>query len=708
MAEAHKMESLLIKVPGGTTVVMDTVVSERELWACDVLAVVEERTGIPISALLLKRANGKLLDEGVPLPSCQVTFEAALVGGLAGGKGGFGAMLRALAKQNTGHKTTDFGACRDLNGRRLRHVNNELKLAKWQDAQDRKSELAAEGVEVDSDEEERAMATASGIKGWHLGVPSWIDHVKQRETKGQRRKLASKRRWEDEEADVLEAGLVVREVHGVVTMVDTLRGAFCVVDKDVYVPFTANTTDEDWSSVLRVGDDMMVKAVAKPQGHNKWYGFRAARLSPVPPPAADKDTSAQPTSAPRTTATASRSVDETASEAMQAAVLAGLRNEQSSKKRAKREVNEEGGEKKMTDELAPSSAVVAHAVVNEESSWLEVLAGEVEILSGGCLRGLGESFGSVGVKCALESGAWYYEIGVQTGGVMQVGWAQRGFKPDATTGDGVGDDQHSWAYDGARAQKWHGGTSEAYGSAWESGDVLGCSLDLTKGDGEISFALNGTPLGPAFSQLTSDGGHSAARASSSSSSTSSSSSSSKPAFFPAAALEGGEALTVCVGPSGLKYGPPPGYAAIGEALTQSSPANISAALAAMAQDSSEISHADIMAAAKAAVAKKAAAAASAATTPVAEVAKPASTPAKTPLQQQVAPQALDLSKYDDVASLEALGLDRLKAALMALGAKVGGTLQQRAERLMAFKNLKPGQAPDSALLAAPSAKKTMP
>ena len=60
-----------------------------------------------------------------------VEFEARLAGGLAGGKGGFGAMLRALAKENRGHKTTDFGACRDLNGRRLRHVNDDIKLKKW-------------------------------------------------------------------------------------------------------------------------------------------------------------------------------------------------------------------------------------------------------------------------------------------------------------------------------------------------------------------------------------------------------------------------------------------------------------------------------------------------------------------------------------------------------------------------------------------------
>lgn len=51
---------------------------------------------------------------------------------LEGGKGGFGAMLRTAGAR--GVKTTNFDACRDLNGRRLRHVNAEAQLREW-DAQ---------------------------------------------------------------------------------------------------------------------------------------------------------------------------------------------------------------------------------------------------------------------------------------------------------------------------------------------------------------------------------------------------------------------------------------------------------------------------------------------------------------------------------------------------------------------------------------------
>jgi splicing factor 3A subunit 3 len=50
--------------------------------------------------------------------------------------------------------------------------------------------------------------------------------------------------------------------------------------------------------------------------------------------------------------------------------------------------------------------------------------------------------------------------------------------------------------------------------------------------------------------------------------------------------------------------------------------------------------------------------------------------------------ALDLNAFDSVEELELLGADRLKAALLALGLKCGGTLRQRAERLLAVKGKK--------------------
>lgn len=45
-----------------------------------------------------------------------------------GGKGGFGSMLRAQGGRMNAQKTTNFEACRDLQGRRIRAVNEAKKL----------------------------------------------------------------------------------------------------------------------------------------------------------------------------------------------------------------------------------------------------------------------------------------------------------------------------------------------------------------------------------------------------------------------------------------------------------------------------------------------------------------------------------------------------------------------------------------------------
>ena len=70
------------------------------------------------------------------------------------------------------------------------------------------------------------------------------------------------------------------------------------------------------------------------------------------------------------------------------------------------------------------------------------------------------------------------------------------------TGDGVGDDDLSWGYDGVRQRVWHGGNDERgvkYGKgakSWSEGDVVGCYLDTEAA--EMRFALNGKDLGSAF------------------------------------------------------------------------------------------------------------------------------------------------------------------------------------------------------------------
>ncbi|KAI0494199.1 hypothetical protein KFK09_024330 [Dendrobium nobile] len=72
-------------------------------------------------------------------PSCVLLLR------LSGGKGGFGSLLRGAATKAGQKKTNNFDACRDMSGRRLRHVNAERKLEEWKaDAEDRRLEKLGE------------------------------------------------------------------------------------------------------------------------------------------------------------------------------------------------------------------------------------------------------------------------------------------------------------------------------------------------------------------------------------------------------------------------------------------------------------------------------------------------------------------------------------------------------------------------------------
>lgn len=74
--------------------------------------------------------------------------------------------------------------------------------------------------------------------------------------------------------------------------------------------------------------------------------------------------------------------------------------------------------------------------------------------------------------------------------------------------------------------------------------------------------------------------------------------------------------------------------------------------------------------------------------PPPEAPAPAAAPpaARPPPPAAPAAPSVDLARFADAASLEALGLEALKAELGARGLKVGGTLAERAARLFLLKS----------------------
>ena len=129
--------------------------------------------GIPASALqLLLLYNGRPVNDSHDyLPGQIIT--AIPRAGIVGGKGGFGANLRAAGKSGPKGKTHSFNFCRDLNGRRLKSVNDEIRLRKWlsEGEQKKRDKLGSEYTEDKG---------AAGLSGWFLGVPTWAEGYKHK------------------------------------------------------------------------------------------------------------------------------------------------------------------------------------------------------------------------------------------------------------------------------------------------------------------------------------------------------------------------------------------------------------------------------------------------------------------------------------------------------------------------------------------------
>lgn len=112
--------------------------------------------------------------------------------------------------------------------------------------------------------------------------------------------------------------------------------------------------------------------------------------------------------------------------------------------------------------------------------------------AGLALESLG-NFSSARANACVYKGRWMFEATLGTPGIQQIGWAT--LQCPFTNEEGVGDAPDSYAYDGKRVRKWHVG-SERYGEHWLVGDVIGCCIDVDKG--EIEFFQNGNSLGVAF------------------------------------------------------------------------------------------------------------------------------------------------------------------------------------------------------------------
>ncbi|CAF3846152.1 unnamed protein product [Rotaria sordida] len=100
----------------------------------------------------------------------------------------------------------------------------------------------------------------------------------------------------------------------------------------------------------------------------------------------------------------------------------------------------------------------------------------------------------------VSEGKWYFCVKLPLGELVQIGWATTGFSPDSRNGLGIGDDSHSWSYDGSRQVLFHDGSYDypVDDIHWKQNDVCGCGIEIDSENTRIKYWLNGQCLGTAF------------------------------------------------------------------------------------------------------------------------------------------------------------------------------------------------------------------
>jgi Replication stress response SDE2 C-terminal/Silencing defective 2 N-terminal ubiquitin domain/SPRY domain len=625
---------------------------ERQGLIEAILAYVASTSGWPKAALRVASLNQ---------PFCSVVAASSI----RGGKGGFGTLLKGQSRQAANQTTLDYGSCRDLQGRRLRSVNDEIAQRlhrEWQQRVDTGQATPQQMVQALSD-------TSSGIAGWFLQLPAWAEKGTRKVARRQHHKQYQA--WKRSEQDRTRAKELQRQAEDRVVA--------------SYVQSTQKSLEDVTSHLHQAVQQGLLMASQKQQQQTTNPQGRKRKLS--------SEDEKQPSGA---------------GDAGASDVGGGLDNVE---KAAPEEDVEDDDEKELeSDDSDPPSAYVTLSGEVVQVPTEETKEGD-EAKNPACPKLQGASnFATIGVllRDSLNNnnnnnvsstapgscGSLYYELVVHTGGLVQVGWVSDPSALDSEAGDGAGDVPGSWSYDGSRQIKIMGSKpsttgaatattraataasasqSAEYGVRWKAGDVVGCLWNPV--DRSLRYFVNGDDLGIAFEGVEGGIGDNKNNATPPQ----------QPALLvPAVSINPEEVVEFRLHRKYFQYYPVSEHNAtpVGEMLLE------------------QVLSTEPVAGA-AAPATSTAPAIAPATGAKIDVSdhdtKPAA--ATDSVEQQnvdgdnstLAP--IDLGDFGSIDSLELLGLDRLKAALQARGLKCGGTARERATRLFAVKGLASDQYP---------------
>ena len=608
-----------------------------------------------------------------------------------GGKGGFGTLLKGQSKQSSVTTTKNFTSCRNLQGQRLQHVNDQLHLqlvAEWR-------QKIQQGLATELDMVKALTNTPSGIPGWHLPLPSWSEVSIKREMKQNQKLLHQYQRNQQTQ----ELNKRHRQEQYQQQMQQAIR-----------------TTQSCTEQVERTVTSALQRSLQKQQQQKTKKKQQQQQLQREQENEITNPIHKRPKLDPESTQTTTTTTATTLVPHYTLPLIATISGQ-------------------ATMALVPSSLSSSFndstRSNNDHHHHLLPTTHDDPTMVNWNIQG-DSNFCTIGVllqQLSLPKGSQhlYYEVVLVTAtGVIQIGWAattstttnattspisEQSFQPDSNNGDGVGDCQYSWGYDPTRSIKLHNSVTEPYNeqdtisddaslvpaSIVQPGDVIGCTYDLS--NGTICYSHNGRDLDMAFIVPQTDR--------------------TNMPLIPAISLNEGEQIELRLHPHQMRYLPKAGMA-VGDILqkppststkeadsdnatdgimrsiatndndndmddrkpsaiesTPSEPLNISDTI--LATDVTSSNGSSVL------------------------VAESKDANDQTNLQTD---PPIDLQPYTSAVELEGLGLLRLKDELMKVGLKCGGTLQERAARLFAIRDIVDPKDYPSKLLASTKTART--
>ena len=601
-------------------------------------------TGIPNRILHLRNQHIPQQPTSTAKTSTQCLFLSAYTFlPLRGGKGGFGTLLKGQSKQAGAKRTIDFGACRDLNGRRLRHVNDEIKLRKWREAMQKRMERSMNNDNneknglIDVEEEMENLRTASGIYNWHLMTPNW--------------------------SEVGGGGMTNK---GRKSMERQLRREVEKMARQSQERYNAKMKQkQDWNESIMsyakagMGGDDYEKEQNDKMTSSILQGFNKRKRRKL-----------------------------------------GENQSHGGKKQEKSTDDENNDQVESESPLLAASTIctLSGDVILQEGNGSEevkknniLIQSKSEFATTAILLNL-PLFQKLSSKDNNNTGI-YYEVTIQTCGVSQLGWAKLSvskdgailpssgkddFLPNSDTGDGVGDDAFSFGFDGYRSLSFHNGQENKYGTGehWSNGDIIGCMYDYKSG--LIQYSINGQDLGVAYTTTSEN-----------MKGDSKEESFEEKLLYPVFSLNENEIIGLNTGPTFQHC--PKHYCGVGTYIVDHTDNTTDNSEKINKEAKEETKNCQI----NSIMEEKSSQPQSSNMARKGETKKleDKSDMITTKIDGLENNKPVDLSKYDSPKELESLGPDTLKRELFRLGCKCGGSLQERAARLFSTKNLKKEQFP---------------